>query len=54
MKLKVDAHKLTAQRILEVEKLKVIEKDLQLGALREKVSRLEEKITSQSQKSEGL
>ena len=41
-RVKLEIQKLTTQRILSNEKLKVKEKDLQLEALKEKIGRLED------------
>ena len=44
-RVKLETQKLTAQRILNDEKLKVKEKDLQLEALKENIGRMEEQRT---------
>ena len=48
--VKLEIQKLAAQRILEEEKLKVKEKDLEVSALKEKIARLEDVVSSQQSK----
>ena len=48
--MKLETQKLATQRVLEEEKLKVKENNLEVSALKEKISRLEDVVSLQQSK----